>query len=69
MGLLDVHGHLVYVGAAAREVVEGLEQLGQQLQRDHSAAVRLQVVQATLNELDPTETKKIILPKKIPAGF
>jgi hypothetical protein len=49
--LLDVHGHLV--GVRAREVLEGLEQLGQQLQGDDSTAVQLQIPQTALDKLDP----------------
>jgi len=49
--LFDVHGHLV--GVRAREVLEGLEQLGQQLQGDDSTAVQLQIPQTALDKLDP----------------
>jgi hypothetical protein len=47
----------VNVGAASREVVKGLQQLGQQLEGDDRTTIHIQVVETALDKLYPIGTK------------
>jgi hypothetical protein len=51
VGLLNVHKHLMGVGAG--KVLEGLQEFGQQLQGDDRTAVELQIPQTAFDKLDP----------------